>query len=65
MADRDESVAVVRCPGCGATTRARVRAGAVRGVQLAHENGCTWLQANERGVPVATVQVEGVGEERS
>ena len=65
MARRGGSVAVVRCPGCGASARARVRAGVVRRVQLAHEDGCTWLRANERGVPVAPVEVEVVGEERS
>jgi uncharacterized C2H2 Zn-finger protein len=65
MAERGGSVAVVRCPRCGATTRARIRAGVVRGVELAHEDGCTWLRANERGVPVAPVQVEVVEKKRS
>jgi len=62
MADKSGPVAVVRCPGCGATARARVRAGIVRGVHLAHEDGCTWLRANERGVPVAPVMIEVVAE---
>ena len=62
MADKGGTMAVVRCPGCGATARAEIRAVVVRGVELAHEDGCTWLRANERGVPVAPVQVEVVEE---
>lgn len=56
--------AVLRCPGCGATVTAWVQGGRVRNTTMAHDDRCSWLRAIERGVAVAPVQVEGLGDRR-